>query len=134
MMSAAYKHSKGHQNHSNRPTGFTVRTKIDFYMKNGGHLEKWALSWIFKWLHNSKTWFPHRLKHAKRYQDHSNQLYSVLELKLILHAEWYVANLENIGRHLEFSNHQFGKFDQKHILSMFWQFYDCILICTIVIK
>jgi len=41
-MPTAYKHSKRHHDPSNRPTGFTVGTKTDFYITNGGHLEKWA--------------------------------------------------------------------------------------------
>jgi len=29
--------------------------KTEFYIKYGGHLEKWAPYWILKWLPNSKT-------------------------------------------------------------------------------
>ena len=54
-MSVAFKHSKGHHDHSNRPTECTAETKIEFNVKNGGHLENWVPYCNSIWLHNSKT-------------------------------------------------------------------------------
>ena len=52
MIPAAFKkNTKVHQDHSNRPTDFSSKTKTIF-MQNGGRLEKKALFWILKWLQN----------------------------------------------------------------------------------
>ena len=47
-----FKHAKGHQGNSNRPTEFYSGTKTVVYMHNGGHLSKLTPSWIFKRLQN----------------------------------------------------------------------------------
>ena len=47
-----FKHAKGHQDNSNRPTEFYSGTKTVVYMHNGGHLSKLTSSWIFKRLQN----------------------------------------------------------------------------------
>jgi len=66
MIPAAFKCSKGHHDLSNRTTEFTHVTKTEFYMKNGGHFEKWAPYWNLKWLQNSEILFQQPLKHANR--------------------------------------------------------------------
>ena len=85
-MSAAFKHSDGHQDQSNRPTYFTAGTKPILCMKNGGRLEKWAPYWILKWQHDSKI-FQQPIKRAKIHQDH---LIQPTEFKYVTKTDFYM--------------------------------------------